>query len=405
MSRGGWICKQVTIRKGDFPTAEAASVYGAMCLFRDAILATGAWTLDPEIHTGANAGVPILIDNYTNVWAHGLYFVDAGGAKLSLTYAWTSTPFPGWPSGVYYQTSETGSNNAPAGLTISIIPPGCGSFTPSQVASATAYLPAYATPVVGTAACTGIHANSSQSSASLGEGQCALQFMAASAADCGCTWSFVTKPGSHCLFVFIRNTVNGADRCGMIGAGRMLSNLAHASDNLVGTDYAWIKSGLYRSEFESDTRTNVSPNIRIDGDVPYHTVDGCDYGGFFLGMRQAAFSDQNRTHAYNGMWKGPFKVFATPGHDVNGFTDGTEHSTSTFGAEEAMPIMVGWRTPTRQVVPGSGLKGFLDPEMILAIRTNKYQRGQTFDGGNFIYVGAGLLMPWDAELNQGVYLF
>ena len=123
MSRGGWICKQVTIRKGDFPTAEAASVYGAMCLFRDAILATGAWTLDPEIHTGANAGVPILIDNYTNVWAHGLYFVDAGGAKLSLTYAWTSTPFPAWPSGIFYVTSETGRNNCPAGLTISIIPP------------------------------------------------------------------------------------------------------------------------------------------------------------------------------------------------------------------------------------------------------------------------------------------
>ena len=223
--------------------------------------------------------------------------------------------------------------------------------------------------------------------------------------DCGITYSFVTKPNSHCLFVYVRSTVNGADRCGMIGAGRMLANLTHPADNLVGTDYAWIKTGCYRCEFDSYSSYTTPPDIRIDNNNPYHIEDSCDGTGFFLGMRQAAYSDQNRTHAYNGMWKSPYKMFATPGHYVPGLANGLTNDRTVTGKEEAFPLMVGWRTTTRRVVPGSGLKGFLDPEMILAIRTNLYQRGQTFDGGNFIYVGAGLLMPWDAELNQGVYLF
>jgi hypothetical protein len=402
MSRGGWICKQVTIRKSDFPTAEAASVYGAMCLFRDAILETGAWTLDSEIHTGANSGVPILIDNYANVWAHGLYFVDEGGAKLSLTYSWTSSPFPAWPSGVFYATSNAGNNNCPAGLTISIIPPNCGSFSPSQLSSVTDYSPAYATPVVGTAGCESRYEYSSDNY--LGRrGQGALRYMQLFEQDCGITYSFVTKPNSHCVFVFVRNTLYGADRCGMIGAGRMLSHLIHPTDNLIGTDYAWIRSGCYNCDFSNDMSAQGSPNIRVDNNPPYHTVDGCDYGGFFLGMRQAAYSDQNRTHAYNGMWKSPYQMFATPGQYLIDTT--REHNTSVFGEERAMPLMVGWNNNDRKVVPGSGLKGFLDPEMILVVKTNSYQRGQTFDGGNFIYVGAGLLMPWDAELNKDVYLF
>ena len=51
---------------------------------------------------------------------------------------------------------------------------------------------------------------------------------------------------------------------------------------------------------------------------------------------------------------------------------------------------------TGYVVPGDGMKGWLDTDMIRAVCPTGLQTNYTLDNGNFIYVGDGLMMGWSA---------
>lgn len=48
-------------------------------------------------------------------------------------------------------------------------------------------------------------------------------------------------------------------------------------------------------------------------------------------------------------------------------------------------------------VPGDGMKGWLDTDMIRAVCPTGLQTNYTLDNGNFIYVGNGLMMGWSAD--------
>lgn len=49
---------------------------------------------------------------------------------------------------------------------------------------------------------------------------------------------------------------------------------------------------------------------------------------------------------------------------------------------------------TGYVVPGDGMKGWLDTDMIRAVCPTGLQTNYTLDNGNFVYVGDGLMMGW-----------
>lgn len=49
------------------------------------------------------------------------------------------------------------------------------------------------------------------------------------------------------------------------------------------------------------------------------------------------------------------------------------------------------------VVPGDGMKGWLDTDMIRAVCPTGLQTNYTLDNGNFIYVDNGLMMGWSAD--------
>ena len=51
---------------------------------------------------------------------------------------------------------------------------------------------------------------------------------------------------------------------------------------------------------------------------------------------------------------------------------------------------------TGYVVPGDGMKGWLDTDMIRAVCPTGLQTNYTLDNGNFIYVGDSLMMGWSA---------
>ena len=52
---------------------------------------------------------------------------------------------------------------------------------------------------------------------------------------------------------------------------------------------------------------------------------------------------------------------------------------------------------TGYVVPGDGMKGWLDTDMIRAVCPTGLETNYTLDNGNFIYVGYGLMMGWSAD--------
>lgn len=49
------------------------------------------------------------------------------------------------------------------------------------------------------------------------------------------------------------------------------------------------------------------------------------------------------------------------------------------------------------VVPGDGMKGWIDTDMIRAVCPTGLQTNYTSDNGNFVYVGYGLMMGWSAD--------
>lgn len=70
-------------------------------------------------------------------------------------------------------------------------------------------------------------------------------------------------------------------------------------------------------------------------------------------------------------------------------------SITGFNRWTAIYIGVHSGDPTAHyVVKGDGMKGYLDTNFLRHVRTD-YTFGQTFDDGNFIYIGHGLAMGWD----------
>lgn len=55
------------------------------------------------------------------------------------------------------------------------------------------------------------------------------------------------------------------------------------------------------------------------------------------------------------------------------------------------------------VIKGDGFKGYLSTDVIRCVRADKFSRGQLFDGGNFVYVGGGIVIPWDPSITESIY--
>lgn len=86
----------------------------------------------------------------------------------------------------------------------------------------------------------------------------------------------------------------------------------------------------------------------------------------------------------------------------------TLYATSALSATACVPITRGkarWLAigmtscseninTTGYVVPGDGMKGWLDTDMIRAVCPTGLQTNYTLDNGNFVYVGNGLMMGW-----------
>jgi hypothetical protein len=78
------------------------------------------------------------------------------------------------------------------------------------------------------------------------------------------------------------------------------------------------------------------------------------------------------------------------------------HDFDTIGEEPWVEPMLYYSRSTdidvEGVIAGSGLKGTLNPDMIRLVQGSGIAQRQILDGGNFLYAGGGLCVPWDPGL-------
>lgn len=56
------------------------------------------------------------------------------------------------------------------------------------------------------------------------------------------------------------------------------------------------------------------------------------------------------------------------------------------------------------VIPDDGFNGYLSTDVIRCVRSDKFSRGQLFDGGQFIYIGGGgVVIAWDPSITESIY--
>jgi len=72
-------------------------------------------------------------------------------------------------------------------------------------------------------------------------------------------------------------------------------------------------------------------------------------------------------------------------------------TTSTGGRWTPLYMLIGASDhDTYGVVPGDGFKGYIDTDLLRGVNPN-YSYGQQLQGGDFVYLGGGFAIGWDAD--------
>lgn len=127
--------------------------------------------------------------------------------------------------------------------------------------------------------------------------------------------------------------------------------------------------------------------------------DSSSWGYEFWRSIGSYYNQYNRVDLFNAVGN---HLHSSNGHDIFFTSDSQLLSTlisnsSIAGFNRLAAISCGVMSPdptTHYIVQGDGLKGYLDTNFIRSV-LNTYTIGQTFDDGNFVYIGDGIALGWD----------
>ena len=342
------------------------------------------WTLD-ERHNDAQT--PLVIYSSTNTTYYSYYgaFIlrNTAGAKLLVAYGGgkfsdyansANSTFGNF--GFSTGTSSTSYFHTHSGLMMSMIPPGSeGDFTILGENSGCT-IPDDATRVVST-----IHASSTQSFP--------ISFNLLSDTVTG-TYHLLSK-GNVVVVVSKCSTYDINYRRGYI-VGEIFGTLAHSTDTGIGCKFGAFELCGYGAtqEYQNISSTGSSTGILLDS---IYRVNKYAPGPRDQSM---TFRRADGSHVYGE------KIVVL--QDVNQLdtsicsNDGNSVRYVPFWMAESSinPSETG-------VIPGDGFKGYLSTDVIRCVRADKFSRGQLFDGGNFVYVGGGIVIPWDPSITESIY--
>lgn len=343
------------------------------------------WILD-ERHSDAQT--PLVIYSSTNTSYYSYYgaFIlrNTAGAKLLVAYGGGEFSDYGDSEnntfGVLgYSTGTSASASyfhTHAGLMMSMIPPGSnGDFTILGENSGCT-IPDDATRVVST-----MHTNSTR---------CFPMSFNDSRDTITGTYHLLSK-GNVVVVVSKCSTYDTKYRRGYV-VGEIFGTLAHDTDSGVGCRFGAFELCGYSVGQEYQ---NTSGNSGVTG-IPLDSIHSVNKYVSSPRSQSMTFRRADGSHVY-----GENIVVL---QDVNQLdtlicsNDGSSARYVPFWMAESSinPSETG-------VIKGDGFKGYLSTDVIRCVRADKFSRGQLFDGGNFVYVGGGIVIPWDPSITESIY--
>ena len=342
------------------------------------------WSLD-ERHNDAQT--PLVIYSSTNTTYYSYYgaFIlrNTAGAKLLVAYGGGRFSYYNDSAdntfGVFgYSTGTSSTTNihTHGGLMMSMIPPGSNDDFTILGENSGCAIPDDATRVVST-----MHLNSS------------LCFPM-SFNDTGVTFTgtyHLLSKGNVVVVVSKCSTYETKYRRGYI-VGEIFGTLAHDTDSGIGCRFGAFELCGYAVGQESQ---NISGTSNVTG-IPLDSI---------YSVNKYSSSPRNQSMTFrraDGSQVYCEKIAVL--QDVNQLdtlicsNDGNSARYVPFWMAESSinPSETG-------VIPGDGFKGYLSTDVIRCVRADKFSRGQLFDGGNFVYVGGGIVIPWDPSITESIY--
>lgn len=342
------------------------------------------WSLD-ERHNDAQT--PLVIYSSTNTTYYSYYgaFIlrNTAGAKLLVAYGGGRFSYYNDSAdntfGIFgYSTGTSGKTNihTHSGLMMSMIPPGSnGDFIIPGENSGCA-IPDDATRVVST-----MHLNSSLC-------------LPISFNDTGVTFTgtyHLLSKGNVVVVVSKCSTYETKYRRGYI-VGEIFGTLAHDTDSGIGCRFGAFELCGYAVGQESQ---NISGTSNVTG-IPLDSIYSVNKYSSSPRNQSMTFRRADGSHVYGE------QIVVL--RDVNQLdtlicsNDGNSARYVPFWMAESSinPSETG-------VIKGDGFKGYLSTDIIRCVRADKFSRGQLFDGGNFVYVGGGIVIPWDPSITESIY--
>lgn len=387
MEKGGFIARKIVIRKTDYSSGTKDDVIRFLEVVRDAILSAGIWHLDTSFHSGSSS--PVEMDSTNYKWTHGLFFENGNGSKLCISYTYSGSSYGGNRKDVNYN----GNYDYFGGLCMTMIPPGEGTFDLSKVNVVGGFAPYRSTPTVGLCVWEGNATFSSSAGAQYtsSTARCSTLNYMRLKGDGRAWFTFVMK--GDFIAVLHGSSYEYSERCKIIAIGDMVKCMM-PDDNDNGAGWGCFLSGTYegyecRIAYGEDNCCNISGNVTHSFN---RTVNTRRHGVII--RKKDAYPD-NLDEFTQGMWLAIYWTVMTSG--ARAMTYENDNGGAVDGKYQCSPIVIYQENNAANVnpYPGKRTKGSFRKDTFISISNSSMPRGTTFDNGNYIYIGANLLMGWD----------
>lgn len=375
------------------------------------------WSLDTSLNATVDDYTSATGDSYCKTTSSSsfmqspcymLFFTSTSGAKLCLGYRYGF--YMGTNPNSTYGTRTALDNNWCAGniwhygLFVSIIPPGVN----DTFSTSSPYRPDSATLFIGTARTSYLYGNS-------GYGTSYRVQSFANYDSTSLTYSYdIISNGLNVIVLNHSNVSGESDRYGGYICGRLVTSFINAGDSngygtlaLADSGYNRTQGNGYQCEFYIGYN-NIANGINVE--TNYYTNAG-EYSYYY---ESGLAPCQSVKKADNSAWITGFFTNAGSSSGSNLYspriTANTFNLTSNISAANRwVPIIMhGYATAGTLAQYGvtneTCLKGWIDPDLARIVNNNStYHRGQTFDNGNLVYIGAGLAIGWDPSNTTSIF--
>ena len=342
------------------------------------------WSLD-ERHNDAQT--PLVIYSSTDTTYRSYYgaFIlrNTSGAKLLVAYGGGRFSYYDESAnstfgrfGCSTGTSNTSYIHTHGGLMMSMIPPGSNDDFTILGENSGCTIPDDATRVVST-----IHTNGTQSYP--------MSFNDMNDTITG-TYHLLSK-GNVVVVMLKCSSYETRYRRGYI-VGEIFGTLAHDADSGIGCRFGAFELCGYGSaqEYQNISGTSNTTGIVLDSIYSVNKYANSPRN------QSMTFRRADGSHVYSENI-----VVLQDVHQLDTLICSNDGSSARYVpfwmAESSInPSETG-------VIKGDGFKGYLSTDVIRCVRADKFSRGQLFDGGNFVYVGGGIVIPWDPSITESIY--